>query len=578
MNFGTWNVRAINGKEIELLEEAKKYNIKVLGVTETKKKGQGVINLGSHKLIYSGVNTMERAKAGVALLLTNDIYETCDYNYVNERLLEVNTEFKHRSIKIIIGYGPNEDASKEDREEFYEQLQIIIDSTKPKQEILILGDLNAKVGNKKDSYFGVIGKEGESVESPNGELLLDLCIRNNLKIANTFFKHKDIHKWTRVSETRNEKSIIDYIIVSNYLLYNTYDVRVKRGAEIDSDHFLVVGKFNLSLKFKTQTHKEPKKFKLKVEELRNRETKETYQGLINNKLLRLLPITNEDIESIWTIYKRVITDSANEVCERKVIGGQNKRTAWWNNVVKQKVKEKKDAWKQYLASKNSTDLDMYKMKRKEAKDEVKKSKQHQWEQFGEKLEANFRDNQKLFWGAIKRCRRENQGQTKHIKNKQGDVVKDKDKILEVWKDYFQSLHDIDNDERNNIEENDNVLEVENCIPFDNDDEIITMAELISAKRKIKIGKAPGSDEIYPEMILNQSSEADKLLLNICQIAYRTKIIPNDWDISTIIPIHKNGPTTQCENYRGISLLSVPGKVYTRILETRLRGKVEENPD
>ena len=577
MNIGTWNVMAINGKDVELVGEAKKYKIEILGVTETKKKGQGVQNLGSHKLIYSGVNIKERAKAGVALLLTNNIYETSDYNFVSERLLEVNIESKHRNIKIIVAYGPNEDASKEDREEFYNQLQLIIDNATPKQEILILGDLNARVGNSKDRYFGAVGKEGESRISPNGELLLDLCIRNNLKIANTFFKHKDIHKWTRVSEERGEKSIIDYIIVSSHLFYNTNDVRVKRGAEIGSDHFLVIGKFNLSIKYKTRT--EPKKFKINIKDLKNKEAKEAYQKLIDKKLKKLMPATKEDTESLWSVYKKVITDSANKICNWKVIGGQNKRTAWWNNVVKQKVKEKKDAWKQYLASKDINDLNIYRTKRKEAKDEVIKSKQQQWEQFGEKLEENFRENQKLFWGAIKRCRRGNQNSTKYVKNKQGDIVKDKDKILEVWKDYFQSLHNMDNNEGNVSEENNSVRTVEKPIVFDNyDDDNIKIKELISAKKKIKVGKAPGSDGIFPEMVVNQSSEADKLLLKICQLAFKTKTVPNDWNNSMIIPIYKNGSTTQCENYRGISLLSVPGKVYARILETRLRDKVEAKLD
>ena len=51
---------------------------------------------------------------------------------------------------------------------------------------MILGDLNARVGNKHDRSQGAIGKEGEEKESINGEFLLDLCIENNLKIANTF--------------------------------------------------------------------------------------------------------------------------------------------------------------------------------------------------------------------------------------------------------------------------------------------------------------------------------------------------------------------------------------------------------
>ena len=578
MNIGTWNTRSINGKEIELVNEVKKYKIDILGITETKKKGRGTENLGSHTLVFSGVNRNERARAGVALLLKNNLYELCDFNYINERLIEANIEFRSKNIKLIVGYGPNEDASKDEKEDFYHQLQIATDNTKPNQEIIILGDLNARVGNKYDKCFGAIGKEGENIESANGEVLQDFCIRNNLKIANTFFKHKDIHKWTRVSEDRNERSIIDYIIVSSHLFYNTNDVRVKRGAEIYSDHFLVVGKFNLALKIKPKNkQKEPKRYKLKVEELRDVNTKSTFQNIIKRKLEdSRTEIDVEDIESIWSIYKKAITESAHDVCGRKVIGGNKKRTAWWNDIVKQKVKEKKDAWKKYLANKSREDMEAYKLKRKEAKDEVRKSKQKQWEIFGEKLEENFRENQKLFWGAVKRCRRGNQCPIKHVKNKQGDVVKNNDEILEVWREYFESLHNPNN--LTNIENTENRLNNSNS-PSENDstnnEGEITMAELISAKKKIKVGKAPGADGIYPEMIVNQAIEADKVLLKLCQLAYKTKIVPEDWKMSTIIPIHKSGSTMQCENYRGISLLSVPGKTYARILENRLRNGVED---
>jgi hypothetical protein len=56
MKIGTWNVRSTAGKEIELVGEIKKLNVKILGVTETKKKGQGTEKLQDGYLIYySGV-------------------------------------------------------------------------------------------------------------------------------------------------------------------------------------------------------------------------------------------------------------------------------------------------------------------------------------------------------------------------------------------------------------------------------------------------------------------------------------------------------------------------------------------
>ena len=577
MSIGTWNVRSLSGKEVELVEEIKKYNIDILGITETKKKGEGMENYEGYKLIYSGVGANERARAGVAALIRNDLFDDLDINYINERLLEINIDLKGKSVKLIIAYGPNEDAAKEHIDAFYNELQIVIDRTKTNQEVMILGDLNARVGNNAESCCGVIGKEGENTVSPNGERLIDLSIRNNMKIANTFFKHKDAHKWTRVVEERGERSIIDYIIVSNSLFYSTQDVRVKRGAEIYSDHYLVLAKMSILPKAKDSTKNMSKRTKLRVEKLREDDTKTKYQKTIKTYIETKLneAENSEDIESVWEDYKEMIIKSAREVCGIKVIGGSKKMTAWWNEGVKAKIKEKKDAWKKYLSSKRPEDKENYKIKRQAAKEEVLKSKQMQWQKFGETLEQNYRENQKLFWGAIKRCRRGKACPVKHVKNSEGEIVKQEDQILETWRQHFEKLHNVNANDHiantNYDHENANT----NSSRIDEENQI-TMTEMLNAKKKIKLGKAPGADGIYPEMVVKQGTEADKLLLKICQLAWKNKKIPNDWRKSTIVPIHKSGPTTDCGNYRGISLLSVPGKLYSRIIENRLRETVEKN--
>ena len=312
--------------------------------------------------------------------------------------------------------------------------------------------------------------------------------------------------------------------------------------------------------------------KLKIEDLKDPAVKLAYQNTLRIKLDNTDIENEQDIEKAWELYRNSLLESANNVCGRKVVGGARcKRTQWWNEDVRKIVKEKKLAWKRYLVSKSTEDFELYKTKRKQASEEVKRSKQLQWEKFGEKLEDNFRENQKLFWGAVKRSRQTTQSPNKHIKNNHGEIIKERGKILETWKDYFQTLHNpnitIDNEDSSTYDESNND-------DSNSEDDEITMGELIRAKKKIKLGKAAGADEIFPEMVAYQDSKADKLLLKICQIAYKDKIIPNDWNISVIIPIHKSGPTTQCENYRGISLLSVPSKVYARIIETRLREKVE----
>ena len=68
--------------------------------------------------------------------------------------------------------------------------------------------------------------------------------------------------------------------------------------------------------------------------------------------------------------------------------------------------------------------------------------------------------------------------------------------------------------------------------------------------------------------------AAQWLHRIIDLAWRSGSVPRDWQKALIVPIHKKGSRTKCENYRGISLLSIPGKVYANVLEKRMRTITE----
>jgi endonuclease/exonuclease/phosphatase family metal-dependent hydrolase len=112
--------------------------------------------------------------------------------------------------------------------------------TIPKTEnIIVAGDFNGRIGNQPIPEC--IGTYGEQVMNHNRETLRDFCAFNKLKIRNSFYRHKDIHKFTwEVTKTR---SVIDFIIINERLKSNIEDTRVFRGRETDSDHVLVESKF-----------------------------------------------------------------------------------------------------------------------------------------------------------------------------------------------------------------------------------------------------------------------------------------------------------------------------------------------
>ena len=149
---------------------------------------------------------------------------------------------------------------------------------------------------------------------------------------------------------------------------------------------------------------------------------------------------NNTIETNWLLYKEALTSSMEEVCGRKLIKGNGKRTAWWNENVKAKIKEKKDAWRKYLKSKRLDDRLDYVKKRTIARDKVKKAKQEQWEEFGNKLQESYIGNKKLFWGAMKSMRKPKTCPIRQIRNDKGEIMKEENEITETWRECFQQLH------------------------------------------------------------------------------------------------------------------------------------------
>jgi endonuclease/exonuclease/phosphatase family metal-dependent hydrolase len=137
-----------------------------------------------------------------------------------------------------------------ERQEFYEQLNEIL--KKQKKDIIILGgDLNAKVGQDKVGLEHIMGRHGLRERNENGQLFVDFSASRDLVIGGTIFPHKDCHKVTWVSLDHTTENQIDHVAVGRQWRRSLPDMRNKRGADIGSDHHLVVAKFRM----KIQTYK-----------------------------------------------------------------------------------------------------------------------------------------------------------------------------------------------------------------------------------------------------------------------------------------------------------------------------------
>ena len=97
---------------------------------------------------------------------------------------------------VIQVYAPTSNAEEAEVEQFYEDLQDLLELTPKKDVLFIIGDWNAKVGSQET--YGVIGKFGLGMRNEAGQRLIEFCKENRLVIANTLFQqHKRrLHTWT----------------------------------------------------------------------------------------------------------------------------------------------------------------------------------------------------------------------------------------------------------------------------------------------------------------------------------------------------------------------------------------------
>ena len=89
--------------------------------------------------------------------------------------------------------------------------------------------------------------------------------------------------------------------------------------------------------------------------------------------------------------------------------------------------------------------------------------------------------------------------------------------------------------------------------------------------RLKKRKAPGICGIVPEMLKAGDEVMVEWMAKLFNLVWREGVVPGDWKKAVITPIFKKGSRLDCANYKGISLLSIVGKVFGRILNERVKA-------
>ena len=143
-----------------------------------------------------------------------------DANLKNDQMISVSFQGKSFNTMVIQVYAPTSNAEEAEVEQFYEELQDLLELTPPKDVLFMIGDWNAKVGSQETP--GVTGKFGLGMQNEPGQRLIEFCQENALVTANILFQqHKRrLYTWTSPDGQHRNQMIIFFAAKDGEALYS----------------------------------------------------------------------------------------------------------------------------------------------------------------------------------------------------------------------------------------------------------------------------------------------------------------------------------------------------------------------
>ena len=571
-NIGTWNIRTLyeSGKSAQVAKEMNQYKINVLGLCETRWNGSGRTKLSSGEtIIYSGHQDLNHNHTqGVAFLLTPEANKALmEWNPISPRIISARFNSKGRNITILQCYAPTNAATDTEKVEFYDSLQNTITKS-PKRDIkIVMGDLNAKVGNDNRGHELIMGKFGEGVRNENGELLTEFCSFNDLVIGGTIFRHKSIHKATWISPDGRTKNQIDHFTIARKWRRSLLDVKVRRGADAASDHHLLLATMKLKLRaFRDRADRPHSKYNILG--LKNKTIAENFLCTIKNRFDVLTYLNDESIEKQWDKIKQTWTTACDKTLGKREI--QHKKwlspDTW--NLISQRKNLKQHVNKTYNPQEKARLQTQYWELNKMVKKSARQDKRNYIQDLAGKAEtaAGKRDLKQLY-DITRTLSGKNRTISQPVKDKDGKIITKENEQRQRWSEHFKHvLNRPTPNSKPNIPPAEEIIDVNIDPP--------TKLEIIKAIKALKNGKAAGPDGIPPEALKADVNSTAEMMHPLLSKIWQQEIIPKDWKEGYMVKLPKKGNLTHCDNWRGIMLLSVPSKILSRIILDRLKRAID----
>lgn len=545
----TLNTRTLRTEESLKELEIAISNIKweILGISEMRRPGEGIEEKNDYIMFHKGEHTGQK---GVGFLIKSKLKKNIiGFEGVSDRIAAVHLKFPgyKKNWAIFQIYAPTEQASKSDIEYFYESIS---EAIKPhyNNNIIIMGDFNAQVGERQTGEEFSIGRFGHGKRSQNGQKLVEFMMENNLFLMNSRYHKKTKSKWTWCSPGAKFKTEIDFILSNKASAFS--DTNIVKNLNFSTDHRMVRSCLSLNQPKRSRKNLANSDKLLQISELSHHSNPRTTESL--NEI-----ITSDEETGIK--YKRL----QNKLEEMLVNKPRSKES-----YLSKETMELLDKRRTLISNKED------KERRQKIANLSKEIRENMRKDREERRNRVLEENIKRTGGTKKAMKQLSENGKEWIpKLKQREsYLTNRLSIQKLATDYYRLLYsdkfdpglatipEVKETKENTVDE----------VP------VILTSEVTKAINSQKLEKAPGPDKIPNEMLKGTSEEISPVLAKLFNEILQTRQIPEEWTECHIILLHKKGPRDDIGNYRPISLISNIYKVFAKVILERITLTLNEN--
>ena len=197
------------------------------------------------------LNGADGRKNGIEIMVREELAESVlEVKRVSDILMAMKLELKGSILNIVSAYALPVNNSMEEKNDFWEDLDGLIESILKEERIVLGADLNGHVGEGNIGDEEIMGRYGAGRRNKERSVVVDFGKGMDLAIVNTYFKKKDEH---RVTYKRGRKSTqVDYVMCRRRNLKEMCDCKVIVYECVAKQHRMVVCKMALMLKKKKE--------------------------------------------------------------------------------------------------------------------------------------------------------------------------------------------------------------------------------------------------------------------------------------------------------------------------------------